>query len=119
MHRSLIVTADDFGLSHEVNAAVVQAHRDGILTAASLMVAGSADEAAAIAHDHPNLDVGLHLTVCRGSSVLPPDRLRGIADASGHFPKNPVAAGRVIFFSARCAGLCAMNCGRKLTCICS
>ncbi len=34
----LILTADDFGLSPEVNAAVERAHRDGVLTAASLMV---------------------------------------------------------------------------------
>jgi predicted glycoside hydrolase/deacetylase ChbG (UPF0249 family) len=36
--RRLIVNADDFGLSHSVNQAVIQAHRDGILTTASLMV---------------------------------------------------------------------------------
>jgi predicted glycoside hydrolase/deacetylase ChbG (UPF0249 family) len=34
----LIVTGDDFGLSHSVNVAVLRAHRDGILTSASLMV---------------------------------------------------------------------------------
>jgi predicted glycoside hydrolase/deacetylase ChbG (UPF0249 family) len=36
--RRLIVNADDFGLSASVNAAVIRAHRDGILTTASLMV---------------------------------------------------------------------------------
>src|SRR5271163_1683648 len=97
--RSLIVTADDFGLSREVNAAVAQAHREGVLTATSLMVAGPArDEAAAIARDLPQLDVGLHLTLCRGCSVLPPDRLRGIVRASGAFAQNPLAAGLNYFF---------------------
>ncbi|HZT22784.1 MAG TPA: ChbG/HpnK family deacetylase, partial [Verrucomicrobiae bacterium] len=36
--RRLIVNADDFGLSPSVNAAVIRAHREGILTSASLMV---------------------------------------------------------------------------------
>ncbi len=36
--KRLVVTADDFGLSTEVNEAVEQAHREGILTTASLMV---------------------------------------------------------------------------------
>ena len=34
----LIVNADDFGLSHSINEAVIRAHREGILTTASLMV---------------------------------------------------------------------------------
>ena len=38
--KRLIVTADDFGVAEAVNEAVEQAHRHGILTAASLMVAG-------------------------------------------------------------------------------
>ncbi|TXN31659.1 ChbG/HpnK family deacetylase, partial [Methylobacterium sp. WL19] len=40
--KRLIVTADDFGLSLAVNEAVEQAHREGILTAASLMVGAPA-----------------------------------------------------------------------------
>jgi chitin disaccharide deacetylase len=38
----VIVTADDFGASTSVNAAVARAYRDGVLTAASLMVTYSA-----------------------------------------------------------------------------
>jgi chitin disaccharide deacetylase len=98
--RKLIVTADDFGLSHDVNNAVAVAHREGILTATSLMVAGAArDEAAAIAHEYPALDVGLHATVCLGRSVLPPDRLRGIVDGKGNFPGNPTGAGMRYYFN--------------------
>ncbi|MGA2412059.1 MAG: hopanoid biosynthesis-associated protein HpnK [Candidatus Binataceae bacterium] len=105
MPRSLIITADDFGLSPEVNAAVQQAHREGILTAASLMAAGSAcEEAAAIARENPDLDVGLHLTVCRGSSVLRPERLSGLAAPDGRFPDNPLAAGLSYFFKRSLQG---------------
>jgi chitin disaccharide deacetylase len=97
--RAVIVTADDFGFSREVNAGIIRAHREGILTAASLMVAAAArDEAVRLARENPNLDVGLHLVVCRGQSVLAPDRLAGIVDASGNFAESPVAAGLRYFF---------------------
>jgi chitin disaccharide deacetylase len=98
--RAVIVTADDFGFSREVNAGIIRAHREGILTATSLMVAAAArDEAAALARETPNLDVGLHLVVCRGQSVLAPDRLAGIVDAAGNFAESPVAAGITYFFN--------------------
>jgi predicted glycoside hydrolase/deacetylase ChbG (UPF0249 family) len=60
--RRLIVNADDFGLSAGVNRGVAQAHEQGILTSASLMVrAAHAQEAADYAHAHPELSVGLHV----------------------------------------------------------
>jgi hopanoid biosynthesis associated protein HpnK len=100
--KSVIITADDFGVSREANAGIVRAHREGVLTGTSLMVAAAArDEAAALARDNPALDVGLHLVVCRGSSVLPPERLEGIVDADRRFGENPVLAGMRYFFSRR------------------
>jgi len=60
--RRLIVNADDFGRSSSINEAVVRAHREGILTTASLMVnEPTFKEAVAIARDNPRLGVGLHL----------------------------------------------------------
>jgi hopanoid biosynthesis associated protein HpnK len=100
--RAAIITADDFGYSREVNAGIIRAHRKGILTAASLMVVAAArDEAAALAHENPNLDVGLHLVVCRGRSALPPDQAAGLVDASGNFLDSPVGAGLGYFFNRR------------------
>lgn len=65
MTRRLIVTADDFGDTPEVNAAVRRAYGEGILRFASLMVLRpAAAEAARIARDHPGLGVGLHLELC-------------------------------------------------------
>jgi tetratricopeptide (TPR) repeat protein len=49
--RRLIVSADDFGAAPEVNEAVERAHRDGVLTNASLMVTGEAAADAAIVAD--------------------------------------------------------------------
>jgi len=74
--RNVIFTADDFGLSPEVNAAVERAHREGVLTAASLMVSErAAAEAIAIARRNPRLAVGLHLTLTDGTPTLPPERI--------------------------------------------
>ena len=97
--KRLIVNADDFGLSPEVNAGIMRAHRDGILRSASLMVAEPAARAAAeIARENPALDVGLHVVVCRGRSVLDASRLGAAVRGSGEFINNPVAAGMRYFF---------------------
>jgi predicted glycoside hydrolase/deacetylase ChbG (UPF0249 family) len=60
--RCLVVNADDFGLSDGVNAGILRAHREGIVTSASLMVrAPAAADAAERAAAHPELTVGLHV----------------------------------------------------------
>ena len=97
--KRLIVNADDFGLSPEINAGIVRAHRDGILRSASLMVAEPAARAAAeMARDNPALDVGLHAVVCRGRSILDASRLGAALGPSGAFIDSPVAAGMRYFF---------------------
>jgi hopanoid biosynthesis associated protein HpnK len=97
--RRLIVNADDFGLSRSVNEAVVRAHRDGILTSASLMVnePGFA-EAVKLAKENPALGVGLHLTFLMGHSTLPPEKIPGLVNARGEFTNRPVGAGMDYFF---------------------
>src|SRR5262245_9603447 len=84
--KQLVVTADDFGLAPEVNDAVVIAHQRGILTAASLMVAGpAAQDAVARAEKLPRLRVGLHVVLVEGRPTLPPERVPGLVDAKGVF----------------------------------
>lgn len=84
--RRLVVTADDFGAAVAVNEAVERAHRDGILTAASLMVAGDASEdAVARARTLPRLGVGLHVVLTEGRPVLPAERLPSLVDGEGLF----------------------------------
>lgn len=62
--RLLIVNADDLGLSAGVNAGILEAHRRGIVTSASLMVRQpAAGDAAALARRHPSLAVGLHIDI--------------------------------------------------------
>jgi hopanoid biosynthesis associated protein HpnK len=98
--KSVIFTADDFGASAEVNAGILRAHRQGVLRGTSLMVAAPAHAAAvAAARECPGLDVGLHLVVCKGQSVLPPARLPGLVDDGGRFVDNPVRGGMRYFFN--------------------
>jgi chitin disaccharide deacetylase len=97
--RRLIVNADDFGRSASINEAVIRAHREGILTTASLMVNEPAfDEAVALAREHPTLGVGLHLTLLCGRSALAPKDIPGLVNAEGQFTRNPPGAGFRYFF---------------------
>lgn len=69
--KQLIVNADDFGFTRDVNAGIVHAHREGILTATTLMANGNAfDDAVRLAADHPDLDVGIHFVLIGGDSLL-------------------------------------------------
>lgn len=73
--KTLIVNADDFGFTADVNAGIVEAHERGILTSTTLMANGAAfDDAVRLARQHPSLDVGCHLVLVGGESVLEPGR---------------------------------------------
>jgi hypothetical protein len=96
--RRLIVTADDFGASPEVNAAVEQAHLGGILTAASLMVGGdAAGDAVERARRLPGLGVGLHLVLVEGRPLLPPEQIPALVDGNGQFRSDMVRTALTIF----------------------
>ncbi|MFE1602489.1 hopanoid biosynthesis-associated protein HpnK [Methylobacterium sp. ID0610] len=82
--KRLVVTADDFGLSPQVNDAVERAHREGILSAASLMVAApAAADAVARARRLPSLRVGLHLVMVEAWPRLPAADLPDLVDENG------------------------------------
>jgi predicted glycoside hydrolase/deacetylase ChbG (UPF0249 family) len=62
--KSLVVNADDFGYTPDVNQGIVEAHRNGILTAATLMATGAAfDDAVRWSKETPTLDIGCHLVL--------------------------------------------------------
>jgi hopanoid biosynthesis associated protein HpnK len=101
--RRLIVNADDFGRSQSINLAILRAHREGILTTASLMVnEPSAGEAVRLARENPKLGVGLHLALVCGAAALPPGRIPHLAGEDGRFSDNAPLAGWRYFFNARC-----------------
>jgi chitin disaccharide deacetylase len=84
-----ILNADDFGLSPGINRGIIEAHRDGILTSASLMAVGDAfEEAVALAQEYPSLSLGIHLTLVEGRPVLPPERVPSLVTADGRFCRS-------------------------------
>jgi hopanoid biosynthesis associated protein HpnK len=97
--RRLIVTGDDFGLAVPVNEAIEEAHREGILTVASLMVSGdAAADAVERARRLRSLRVGLHLVLVEGRPTLPPATIPDLVDDRGEFRTHLVRAGFAFFF---------------------
>lgn len=93
--KTLILTGDDFGRSPAINDAILRHHKAGLLTQASLMVhEPAALEAAALARSHPNLAVGLHLSLCSGRAAKP----SALTDPQGRFCPSPARAGLRYFF---------------------
>lgn len=73
--KRLVVNADDFGFTTDVNEGIVEAHQRGILTSTTLMANGAAfDDAVRLASQNPALDVGCHLVLIGGRSTLPPHK---------------------------------------------
>jgi predicted glycoside hydrolase/deacetylase ChbG (UPF0249 family) len=69
--KQLVVNADDFGFTPDVNLGIVEAHRNGILTATTLMANGSAfEDALRLARETPSLDIGAHLVLIGGQSLV-------------------------------------------------
>lgn len=70
--KKLLVNADDLGLSSAINAGIIQSHVDGIVTSTSMVASGQAfEEGVQLAHRHPALGVGVHLTLVEENSVSP------------------------------------------------
>jgi len=68
--KQLVVNADDFGFTPDVNQGILEAHRRGILTATTLMANGAAfEDAVRLAGESPSLDVGCHLVLISGRSL--------------------------------------------------
>lgn len=81
--KRLITNADDFGFTRDVNAGIIEAHRNGILTSCTLMANGDAfDDALRLAFENPGLDIGAHLVLVQGRSLSTgkplPDRPRDL-----------------------------------------
>lgn len=101
--KRLILTADDFGLAVPVNEAIIEAHRAGTITTASLMVSGAAAaDAVRRAKANPKLKVGLHVVLVEGLPVLDASAVPRLVDRNGEFLTNLPRAG-VRFFFRPCA----------------
>lgn len=84
--KKLIVNADDFGLHHEVNQAVIEGYQKGCIRSTSLMPTGAAvEEACRLARENPGLGIGIHITLVAEKPVLPAERVPTLLDETGHF----------------------------------
>ncbi len=89
-------------MSLAVNEAVERAHIDGILSTASLMVAGeAAADAVARARRLPGLRVGLHLVVIEGPAMLDPASIARLVGSNGQFPSDQAGLGVRYYFDPR------------------
>ncbi len=87
--KRLIVNADDFGFTRGVNAGILQAFEQGILTSATLMANGDAfDEAVAMARANPRLGVGIHLVAVGGRPLAPVSEIDSLVDRDGLLPRT-------------------------------
>ena len=83
---TLVVTADDLGLSPGVNRGILEAHRRGAVRSASLIVTFDASaEGAALARREPDLEVGLHIDLVGGAPASEPSAVPSLIDPDGRF----------------------------------
>jgi hopanoid biosynthesis associated protein HpnK len=92
--KQLIVNADDFGLTEDVNRGIIVAHCEGILTSASLLANGSAfEQAVSSSRKLVQLSVGVHLNLSQGSPISPTNRIPGLVNEQGKLHLSPMHLG--------------------------
>jgi len=86
VQRTLVVNADDLGLTVGVNDGIFDAHDHGILRSASVMANAPATmNAIHRARTRPTLGIGVHLTLVDGAPMLPPNRIATLLQDDGRF----------------------------------
>jgi hopanoid biosynthesis associated protein HpnK len=90
--RNLIVNADDLGWAEGVNRGIAEAHRNGIVTSASLLANGAAFASGVeLARSTPGLGVGVHLNLSDGAPVAEPESVSSLVNDAGEFQGGPEA----------------------------
>ena len=88
--KNLIVNADDLGWTEGVNRGIAEAHRNGIVTSASLLANGAAfREAVELVKSHPSLGIGVHLNLSDGAPVSGRDSVPSLVNGNGAFDGGP------------------------------
>jgi len=84
--KQLIINADDFGLSEEINRGIIQTYKQGVLTNASLMANMPAFEnTVELCKQNPGLGIGVHLNIIRGKPILIKEKVKSLIDSQGYF----------------------------------
>ncbi len=88
--KRLIVNADDFGLTENVNRGILDAYRDGILTSTTLLANGMAFESAvAASKKFHGLGIGVHLNLTEGMPVADASLIPTLVDRRGRLYLTP------------------------------
>ncbi len=96
--QRVIINADDFGLSPGVNRGILDAFRNGVLTSTTMLVnLPSFDDAVRIARDHPELPIGIHLSLLWGPPVSEPSKVPSLVESGGLFPRSLTVLARRYF----------------------
>lgn len=88
--KRLIVNADDFGRTQGINEGTFQAHREGIVTSATVMVLerAASDGIRQAIESAPRLSLGLHFVITGGGAPASvPSSVRALAPG-GKFVRN-------------------------------
>lgn len=88
MAKKLIINADDYGLTRSVSEGIIRAHRDGVVTSTSVMINLAQRVDVIELLENPSLDIGVHLNLTVGKSVLPKEKIPHLVDENGHFHKR-------------------------------
>lgn len=86
--RTLIVNADDFGLTRGVSRGILTCYHNGIVSSTTLMVNRGADPALVEELRASGLGVGLHVNLTLGTPVSDPQRVPSLLDAGGQFVRD-------------------------------
>ncbi len=87
--KTLIVNADDYGVSEEVNRGIIRAHREGIVTGFSILACGeySGQAQSAVAQNRA-LSPGIHLCLTEFKPVLPRSEIRSLLGKNARFERT-------------------------------
>lgn len=90
--KQLVVNADDFGMADSINGGILEAHRRGVVTSATLLANGAAFErAVAMTKTTPRLGVGVHLNLTQGRPISDPTSVGSLVNEKGEFFCQPPA----------------------------
>lgn len=90
--RYLIITADDFGASKNINEGIKIAAENKSITSISVLsnFSESLTELLELTIKYPNIDIGVHLNIVTGNPILKVEEVSSLVDTNGSLCKNSV-----------------------------
>ncbi|MFH1614607.1 MAG: ChbG/HpnK family deacetylase [Planctomycetota bacterium] len=111
----MIINADDFGQTEGINGAVECAHKEGVLTSATIMAnMPAAEDAIEIAKKLPELGVGVHLNLLEGKPVSGDDCVKVLTNSEGEFNFSPAKLAAAGMICRKCAGAIEAECDAQI-----